>query len=1191
MRKAQLADYVANRRKQKKEQGREGSNFEESGSRGIREEATEIYSDPVHRVGDLVMILKDTRPGVSFKSSYDKEGRVIEAIDGKGSGPNLYVVKLLHEHGTEKVDELWLVPIDYCGSVMSTRRKKGTKRYLDNKNVVISDLMGRNAVLRKKLKDRDIQLEEQRKVKELYEKQNHNMSAMIAEFLTSSLVDMEGGSHSNTLVQHVAKELSWEYSKIKKSEARSISELRWQKSRTLALEECTARQKEVIEDLTAELKFTLKKSAEGNKELRKRRKDVERLSKDNALLREESTAFILDDPEKEEVNEGSYSRNKGDALSDELRMLILKLYRMRLSTEQVRRVLEEMMTEMNIGEFQLPSYGALVALRSDLAHVCDVLAAIKLAKATRWLQLGHDGSAIKGRDTTCVSVIVQYDEGECRRYEKLILSSSFLCEDKTAEVTANGIVRVVERLKEKYGLFLQELGEEEAARYPPLKEIGFHKMVNSSLMSDNNVTALNVSIFLMDFIEASVREYMQSEGEWDQLTEEERRDLCSVIQTRCFAHIRCLCANDGVIFENEWLKGAYVVPEGMRADGIEQFLKPELNSVIYALQKYLWDESFDAGYSRYADFQTWIERREIDPRSLGRKGTGSRMDKSMQLALDLALMYEHYLTYTLQQEQQCRSLETNINKSIRLRLMHPHFKAAMLSRARLYLKVYYPFRNLCQGKVENPIFDVHIHDMGKVVDKLYEKCEALVEDPTLLDDPNFVIFNYHDFPFLREFDRTHRKPEAWHERVREAVYRSSEGEDDDSVVLRDLINEVTILHARGIMKALDHNCKDWLTRCDGKYSFTNWSDEMKADSEMYSKENISLCESVFALFDMVYRFSDRFRMDTADGVVRAAMSGLFDDDEIDELMTKSDRAALLAMIRKNRKLFKAQHDEDLERQKQHKLEANDRKQREAQVRLARGVENSLSVFFLPRIKSEEELRAELGKHRSNAAKERVLTKQLKVYTDGFLWTQYKEALTRNGKKVTVPELTDRLIRILNDIKHGKIQVPQRPTSHQADKIIERYIEKGYKVVSEYKSALKKQLDDAFPDLLRKLEHLTSTYSPEIPSPFDQLKEVVWPRELNNDEKLLKRGVRVQYSEKKNKRSREDVMEFHTVLGLVWDDEEQTYFVNTWKDGTEKPKSMKEVTHYAYTTNIVDESGTVLTKSIFEFDNFRVLDEL
>ena len=71
MRKAQLADYVANRRKQKKEQGREGSNFEESGGRGIREETDELFSDPVHRVGDLVMILKDTRPGVLFRYIQD----------------------------------------------------------------------------------------------------------------------------------------------------------------------------------------------------------------------------------------------------------------------------------------------------------------------------------------------------------------------------------------------------------------------------------------------------------------------------------------------------------------------------------------------------------------------------------------------------------------------------------------------------------------------------------------------------------------------------------------------------------------------------------------------------------------------------------------------------------------------------------------------------------------------------------------------------------------------------------------------------------------------------------------------------------------------------------------------------------------------------------------------------------------
>ena len=63
-----------------------------SGSRGIREEATEIYSDPLHRVGDLVMTLKDTRPGVSFKLSYDKEGRVIAVSYTHLTLPTIYSV-------------------------------------------------------------------------------------------------------------------------------------------------------------------------------------------------------------------------------------------------------------------------------------------------------------------------------------------------------------------------------------------------------------------------------------------------------------------------------------------------------------------------------------------------------------------------------------------------------------------------------------------------------------------------------------------------------------------------------------------------------------------------------------------------------------------------------------------------------------------------------------------------------------------------------------------------------------------------------------------------------------------------------------------------------------------------------------------------------------------------------------------
>ena len=63
MRRAQLAEFVAKKWEQKKEQGRERSNFEESSSRGIREAASvsDVYSDPVYREGDFVMILRDTQ--------------------------------------------------------------------------------------------------------------------------------------------------------------------------------------------------------------------------------------------------------------------------------------------------------------------------------------------------------------------------------------------------------------------------------------------------------------------------------------------------------------------------------------------------------------------------------------------------------------------------------------------------------------------------------------------------------------------------------------------------------------------------------------------------------------------------------------------------------------------------------------------------------------------------------------------------------------------------------------------------------------------------------------------------------------------------------------------------------------------------------------------------------------------------
>ena len=53
---------------------------------------------------------------------------------------------------------------------------------------------------------------------------------------------------------------------------------------------------------------------------------------------------------------------------------------------------------------------------------------------------------------------------------------------------------------------------------------------------------------------------------------------------------------------------------------------------------------------------------------------------------------------------------------------------------------------------------------------------------------------------------------------------------------------------------------------------------------------------------------------------------------------------------------------------------------------------------------------------------------------------------------------------------------------------------------------------------------------------------------------LKRGARIRFSETKRRQS---VFEVHTILGLIWDDELDEYFVLLWMDGDEEPKRLKD----------------------------------
>ena len=50
---------------------------------------------------------------------------------------------------------------------------------------------------------------------------------------------------------------------------------------------------------------------------------------------------------------------------------------------------------------------------------------------------------------------------------------------------------------------------------------------------------------------------------------------------------------------------------------------------------------------------------------------------------------------------------------------------------------------------------------------------------------------------------------------------------------------------------------------------------------------------------------------------------------------------------------------------------------------------------------------------------------------------------------------------------------------------------------------------------------------------------------------LKRGARIRFSETKR---RQIVFEVHIILGVIWDDELDKYFVLIWMDGDEEPET-------------------------------------
>jgi hypothetical protein len=213
----------------------------------------------------------------------------------------------------------------------------------------------------------------------------------------------------------------------------------------------------------------------------------------------------------------------------------------------------------------------------------------------------------------------------------------------------------------------------------------------------------------------------------------------------------------------------------------------------------------------------------------------------------------------------------------------------------------------------------------------------------------------------------------------------------------------------------------------------------------------------------------------------------------------------------------------------------------------------------------------------------VLSKQYLIYVDGFDWKKYKSPMTSTHDKNVggIDDLTERLRKILDDIKKKVINVPTEPSTLSTQTVLSKFDAIGYATCHIYQEIVGKQIGEVVPVISERMKAYTNRYAPKIPPKFDQLREIIWPKELTEEEKRFLPCTRVEWTENRKKIEME-------VVGILWDDDELQYVLFMWDISNTKPIHMGEVKEHAYFNDREALSSHAESLSIFKFDNFKIL---
>ena len=136
------------------------------------------------------------------------------------------------------------------------------------------------------------------------------------------------------------------------------------------------------------------------------------------------------------------------------------------------------------------------------------------------------------------------------------------------------------------------------------------------------------------------------------------------------------------------------------------------------------------------------------------------------------------------------------------------------------------------------------------MDNVEEAMLQLQDNPGLLRDPAFRIFTPQRWSCLNPYYQNKlekaKKGKLLSEIERERIFEVGEE-------CEDLIDQIVICHAKGILDALYHNAHNFLTSCDGCYASGKFNETMIVATEEVVADNILGAESTLGKVDMAWR--------------------------------------------------------------------------------------------------------------------------------------------------------------------------------------------------------------------------------------------------------------------------------------------------------------------------------------------------